>query len=123
MKTAIVILSDPRGGDEALGRLLNGLALAHESKARGDDVTILFQGAGTRWAGELAKPEHPARGLYDAVEDAVAGASCGCATIFGAKESAERAGMTLRKDYALPGTPGITSLRRFVSEGYSVVTF
>src|SRR4051812_1409650 len=99
MKTAIVILSDPRGGDEALGRLFNGLAVAHESKSRGDDVTILFQGAGTRWAGTLRAADHPARGLYDAVKDKVAGVSCGCAEVFGAAEDARSAGCTLKKDY------------------------
>lgn len=123
VKTAVVILSDPKGGDEALGRLFNGLALAHECKARGDEVTILFQGAGTRWAGELVKPGHPAHALYHELEDAVAGASCGCAAVFGATESAASAGVALLKDYALPGTPGIASLRGLVAQGYSVLTF
>ena len=123
MKTAVVILSDPRGGDEALGRLFNGLAVAHECKSLGDDVTILFQGAGTRWAGELGKPAHPAHGLYAQVKDKVAGVSCGCAAVFGALEEAEACGLPLRKDYALPGTAGIASVRALARDGYSVLTF
>lgn len=123
MKTAVVILSDPKGGDEALGRLFNGLAVAHECKARGDDVTILFQGAGTRWAAALSKPDHPARQLYGEVEDRVAGVSCGCAEVFGAAEDARDAGLALRKDYALPGTSGIASLRALAHDGYAVLTF
>ncbi len=51
MKTAIVILSDPKGGDESLGRLFNGLATAHEAMQAGDQVEIVFNGAGTRWPG------------------------------------------------------------------------
>ena len=51
MKTAIVVLSDPNGGEEALGRLFNALAAAYDSKARKQEVQVLFQGAGTRWAG------------------------------------------------------------------------
>src|SRR5581483_135537 len=44
MKTAVVILSDPKSGaDESLGRLLNALALAHESQAAGDEVEIVFK--------------------------------------------------------------------------------
>ena len=36
---AILILSDPSSGtDEALGRLFNALAAAHEFKSRGDEV-------------------------------------------------------------------------------------
>jgi hypothetical protein len=123
LKTAVVILSDPRGGDEALGRLFNGLAVAHECKARGDEVAILFQGAGTRWSRELSKASHPAKGLYDAVKDKVAGVSCGCAEVFGARADAEEAGFALLKDYALPGTSGIASLRALASDGYSVLTF
>ncbi|MBI3726094.1 DsrE family protein [bacterium] len=123
MKTAVVILSDPRGGDEALGRLWNGLAVAHECKERGDDVTILFQGAGTRWAGELRKAAHPAHGLWSEVEDRVAGVSCGCAEVFGAAGEARESGLELLKEYALPGTPGIASLRSLASRGYSVLTF
>ena len=61
MKAAIIILSDPKaGGEEALGRLFNGLAAAYDFKQRGDEVSVLFQGAGTRWAGELVKKDHPA---------------------------------------------------------------
>ena len=31
MNLAVVILADPRNGEEALGRLFNGLALAHDN--------------------------------------------------------------------------------------------
>ncbi len=56
MKAAIVVLSDPKSGsDEALGRVFNALASAYDFKRRGDDVSILFHGAGTRWIGEVSK--------------------------------------------------------------------
>src|SRR5688572_19543043 len=81
-KTAIVILSDPdSNSEEALGRLFNGLAAAHEFKAGGDDVRVIFQGTGTRWLGRVTQPDHPAHGLFEGVRDAVAGASCGCANV------------------------------------------
>ena len=52
MKAAIIILSDPKnGGEDALGRMFNGLAAAYDFKQRGTDVSIYFQGAGTRWPG------------------------------------------------------------------------
>ena len=62
-KTAIVVLSDPKnGGEEALGRLFNGLAAAYDIKQTGGKVSILFQGTGTRWPSLISKADHPAHG-------------------------------------------------------------
>ena len=53
MKTAVVIMSDPKSGsEEALGRVFNGLAVASECKEKGDEVAVVFNGAGTRWPEE-----------------------------------------------------------------------
>jgi hypothetical protein len=124
MKTAIVVLSDPRsGGEEALGRLFNALAAAYDLKQKQRDVEILFQGAGTRWAGFLTRPEHPAHALYAAVADRVAGVSSACADVFGARADAEANGFSLIGDNAVPGTSGLPSLARYVCDGYSVLTF
>ena len=124
MKTAIVVLSDPKSGsEEALGRVFNALAAAYDYQQNGEEVTILFQGAGTRWAGELTKPDHPAHSLFEAVKDNVAGASCGCAEVFGATEVVENAGFDMIKDNPVPGTPGLPSLRSLAREGYNVLTF
>lgn len=124
MKAAIIILSDPKAGsEEALGRLFNGLAAAYDFKKRGDEVTVLFQGTGTRWAGELVKKDHPARELFKAVKDKVAGASCGCADVFGAQEGVETCGLELIRDNAVPHTTGLPSLARLIADGYSLLTF
>ena len=124
MKTAIVILSDPKNGsEEALGRVFNGLAAAYDFKQAGEEVSILFQGAGTRWIGELSKQDHPAHDLFEAVKDQVAGVSCGCASVFGATEEAEQSGFDLIKDNPVPGTPGLASLRKLAAEGSTILTF
>ena len=124
MKAAIVVLSDPRSGsEESMGRLFNALASAYDFKQNGNDVTVLFQGAGTRWVGELSKAEHPMHKLFEAVKDTVAGVSCGCADVFGATEEAENAGFELVKDNPVPGTPGLPSLRKLTAEGHTVLTF
>ena len=124
LKAAVVVLSDPQNGsEESLGRLFNALAAAYDFKQRGDDVTLLFQGAGTRWAGEVVREDHPAHELYRQVEDVVAGVSCGCADVFGATEDAERSGLDLIRDNPVPGTTGLPSLRELVSNGYSILTF
>ena len=93
MKAAILVLSDPRSGsEESLGRVFNALAGAYDFKQRGDDVTVLFHGAGTRWISELDKPEHPAHELFEQIRDKVAGVSCGCADVFGGSEEAVKSG-------------------------------
>jgi hypothetical protein len=123
MKTAIILLSDPKGGDEALGRVFNGLAVAHEALQAGDTVEIVFNGAGTRWPAELAKLSHPANALYNAVRNSVKGVSCGCAEVFGAAESAKACGVALLKEKALTGTPGISNLHRYLAEGWQTLVF
>ncbi len=124
LKSAIVVMSDPKSGsEEALGRVFNALAAAYDFKQRGDDVTVMFQGAGTRWAGELTKEDHPAHQLYRAVEDTVAGISCGCADVFGGAEEAQANGLDLITDNAVPGTTGLPSLRNLVADGYSILVF
>jgi hypothetical protein len=124
MKAAIVVLSDPKGAsEESLGRVFNALASAWDFKQRGDDVTILFQGAGTRWPGELNQEAHPARELFEAVRDRVAGVSCGCAEVFGATADAERNGFDLIQDNPVPKTGGLPSLRNLSEQGYTILTF
>ncbi len=124
MKAAIVVLSDPKSGsDESLGRLFNALAATYDFKQRGDEVTLLFQGAGTRWIGEVSKSDHPAHTLFKDVEDKVAGVSCGCADVFGGTEDAQSSGLSLIKDNPVPGTSGLPSLRNLATEGYTVLTF
>jgi hypothetical protein len=121
-KTTIIVLSDPNGGDEALGRMFNALAATYEFKMQQRPVQLVFQGTGTRWASLLAKPDHPAHALYKAVEDTVGGASAGCATLFGARDDVEREGLQMIANNAVPGTAGLPSLVQYVSDG-PVLTF
>jgi hypothetical protein len=121
--TAIVVLSDPQGGEEALGRLFNALSAAYDFKQKQRDVQVVFQGTGTRWIGLLADPTHPAHAVYQAVADKVAGASSGCADIFGARKDVEHRGVPLLAANPVPGTSGLPSLESYVSNGYTVLTF
>jgi hypothetical protein len=124
MPTAIVVLSDPRSSsDEAFGRLFNALATAYDYQQAGDDVVVLFQGAGTRWIAELQQPQHPAHALFEAVRDTVAGVSSGCADVFGATDAAVHADVPLLDDNPVPGTSGLPSLRKLVGTGHMVLTF
>jgi hypothetical protein len=123
MKTAVIIISDPKAGEEALARVFNALAVAAEGKKAGDEVEVSFIGTGTRWPAELTKITHPANGLYNEVRDLVVGASCACAAVFGATEGVQACGIEEKKDNALHGTPGLLSLRRYLGEGWNVLIF
>lgn len=123
-KTAIVVFSDPKsGGEEALGRLFNAMFLTLELKEKAQDVALVFQGAGARWPAEIVQPAHPANALYQAVMDKVAGICGGCADVFGATAGAEKTGLHLVRERAIPGTSGILDLSRYLDQGYRLVTF
>lgn len=124
MKNAIIILSDPKSGsDEALTRMFNALAMADECKREGDELEIVFAGAGTRWPAELNQLAHPAHARYDRVRDHVAGASRACAAFNQATVGVETAGLRLLDDNAAPGGIGGVSLRRYYAEGWNVTVF
>jgi hypothetical protein len=119
-KTAIVILSDPKNGsEESFGRVFNALASAYDYKTAGEEVTILFQGTGTRWPEQLKKEDHMLNKLYKAVEDKIQGISSGCAVAFGADTS----GFDLVKDNQVPGTSGLPSFVKLKKDGFNVITF
>ena len=123
-KVAIVLMSDPKSGsEESLGRALNALALAYECKSAGDEVALVFKGAGTRWPEQLSRLDHPANARYNDVRDTVRGASRACAMKYGAAEGVCAAGVELVCDTALPGTPGVLGLRPYLTDGFEVVVF
>lgn len=120
MKTAIIVLSDPKAGaEESLGRVFNALAAALEYKNAGATVQLLFAGAGTRWPAALNKSSHPANPLYKQVLDTVVGISCGCADVFGADDQ----GLARITTHAVPGTTGLPSLLALQRDGFQVLTF
>lgn len=124
MKVAIVILADPRTeSPEALTRTLNALAVADESRREGDELALLFAGGGTRWPSELSQLSHPGHVLYDGVREFVVGASRSCAIRNEAIDGLEKSGVPLVDDNRVEGTQGIASTRRYLAEGWSVLTF
>jgi len=116
-KAAVVILADTDTHAD-LGRLVNALQAAREFKEAGDEVKILFDGAGTKWIGELSKPDHRLSGLFQSLKGSVYGACSFCATAFGAKEAVVKSGVALLDENA-----GHPSLRKLIADGYHVLTF
>lgn len=123
MSTVIIILSDPKAGEDAFGRVFNGLLLGLQLKDKGENIEIIFQGTGARWPAELAKEDNPAHPLFVALKDNMAGVCSGCANVFGATEGVESTNLKLLKDFDLPGVGGTTDLAKYVINGDRILTF
>lgn len=65
-KAASVVFADT-GSPEALGRVVNALTTVKEFKEAGDDAVVIFDGAGTKWIGELSRADHNYHGLFEDV--------------------------------------------------------
>ncbi len=116
-KIAVVVLADTETHGD-LGRAVNALELALEAKENDDDLKIVFDGAGTKWIPELANKNHRANPLYEKVKDKITGACEYCAGAFGVKENIKDLGVTLLDEYKKH-----PSIRSYIKEDYSVVTF
>lgn len=115
-KAAVVLLADTDSA-EGMGRMANALTTAKDFKESGDEVTVIFDGAGTKWAAELANG-HKYSSLLEAVRDEVHGACAYCADAYQVKDDVERSGIGLLDEYE-----GHPSVRQLVDQGYEVLTF
>ena len=116
-KAAILVLADVETHGD-LGRVVNAMMTAREFNEAGDDVELIFDGAGTRWPGILADPDHQSHKLFEQVEDVISGACGFCARAFEAEEGVERAKVGLLREYH-----DHPSIRRLVDSGHQVITF
>lgn len=116
-KIAVVVLADTESHGD-MGRVANALELAKEAREKNDAVTLVFDGAGTKWVPALHDPSSKLAPLYNAVRDTVAGACAFCSVAFGVKEEVEQAGVPLLSEY-----DDHPSLRKLLADGYHVVTF
>ncbi len=82
-KVVVLVLADI-DTKEDLGRVVNALQTVKEFKEGGDQVRLVFDGAGTRWIGELGAADHKYHALFASVKDR-AGACSYCAKAFGVK--------------------------------------
>jgi hypothetical protein len=115
-KIAVMLLADT-DTHEATGRMANALTLAKESKDAGDDIRLVLDGAGTKWAGELADEQHKYHRLFEDVREQT-GACHYCARAYGVKDRVEAAGVELLDEYK-----GHPSVRQLITDGYEIVTF
>ena len=56
-KVAVVVMSDTETHADT-ARVANALTTVYEFKEAGEEATLVFSGAGTRWIGKLSDPDH-----------------------------------------------------------------
>jgi hypothetical protein len=118
MPKVLVLLLAGTEAHSDLARVLNALELTKECMEAGDEVELVFDGAGVSWIPELANPEHRLHKVFLAVTDRIGGACEFCAGAFGVKEAVRENGIAFLSEYE-----GHPSLRRRLADGYQVVSF
>jgi hypothetical protein len=116
-KIAIVVLSDMESHSD-VARVINALHVAKEFKQMGDEVAIIFEGGGVVSAVTMADPDSDFHRPFALVEDKIAGLCRFCSRSFEVHDKAESLGLPFLADYEQH-----PSWRRFVLEGYQVITF
>ncbi|WP_265110640.1 hypothetical protein [Halosolutus halophilus] len=116
-KAAVVILAGTESHAD-VGRLVNGLEAAKEfAETDGDEVELIFDGAGTQWIPELEDEESDYHELYQAVRDDAAACDF-CAGAFGVEDAVNETGVVTLDDH-----DGHPSVRSLVGDDYEVITF
>jgi len=116
-KVGVIVFADTETHAD-LARVVNAMITVREFKENGDEARLIFDGAGTKWIGELSKPENRSHALFESVKDRVAGACSFCSQAFGVREQVETAGIPLLDEYRRH-----PSIRRLVEDGYQVLIF
>lgn len=114
-RVALVVTSTLTGsGTSAVYR---GLMNADELQRHGDDVVLVFDGAGAKTAAELADPAHRFHALFQTVRPVLRGVCEHCADSYGVLETIQRVGLPLLNEDL-----GHASLRSLLNEGRQVIT-
>lgn len=116
-KVAVVVLADTETAGD-LGRVVNAMQTVKEFKEAGDEVLLLFDGAGVKWAAELPNKDHKYHSLFEQISDKIAGVCKYCAGAFEVNEKVEEAGLPFASDFE-----DHPSFRTLISKGYQILTF
>jgi len=116
-KAAVIILAGTESHADT-GRLVNGLETAKEfAEADGDEVELIFDGAGTQWIPKLEDEDSDYYPLYQAVREDTSVCDF-CSGAFGVGDAVDDAGVVRLDDH-----DGHPSIRSLVDDGYEVITF
>jgi hypothetical protein len=117
LKVAIFVHSSMETREGKM-RVFNALQAAKELKEAGDIIDLIFDGAGTRTAVEIADPSHQLYSAFKEVEDVVTGICSFCVGQVGMVKQAKKAGFILLDSYH-----NHPSFRNFLSSGYQIINF
>ena len=116
LKVALLIHSKLEGaGQSAIYRAMMG---AQELRRAGDDVILVFDGAGSTAAAEMSQPAHRFHALFTDVLPLVRGICHYCAKSYGVLDALQSSKLPMLDD-----DRGHASLRGLLLEGRQVITF
>lgn len=116
-KAAIVVLAGT-DSEADFGRVVNALETARDFlETDGDEVQLVFDGAGTRWIPELADPDHDYNQLFEQLRDRVS--VCGfCASAFDVEDAVGRVRVA-----RVTSHDSHPEVRDLVHDGFEVITY
>jgi hypothetical protein len=115
-KIAIVVYARLEGsGTSAVYR---AMMFADELIRAGDDVTIVFDGAGSTALADMIRPDSNLHRVWSKAASALRGVCSYCAKSYGVKDELEAAGIPMLTD-----DRGHASLRGLLAEGRQIITF
>lgn len=117
MKVAVVIMSDTDSA-EGIGRVVQGLHAVKEFKEAGDEVQLIFDGAGAKVIGVVSQADHPYYRMFEAVKDNISGVCQYCAGAYHVTDYVTAARIRLCNDHQ-----GHASYRKLLQNGYQVLSF
>jgi len=115
-KVAIVIYSNLKGSGKSA--VYRAMMFADELIRSGDDVTIVFDGAGSEALAEMMRPDNDLNRVWKKAAPALRGVCSYCAKAYEVKDELDAASVPMLVD-----DKGHASLRALLDEGRQIVTF
>jgi hypothetical protein len=115
-RIAIVIYSRLEGSGKSA--VYRAMMFADELLRAGDDVAIVFDGAGSTALADMIRPESDLHRVWTKAAPALRGVCAYCAKSYGVKEALDAAAIPMLTD-----DRGHASLRALLGEGRQVITF
>lgn len=111
-----VFIYEPISSD--MSRAYRGLKTALEFVQAGDEVAVVFDGSGVETLAAVADPSSKLNGILNDIKSSVEGACSFCASSHKVAEAITQAGYDLLTDYQ-----GEASVRKYVNDGYTILSF
>jgi hypothetical protein len=115
-KAAVVVLAGTDTSADA-GRIVNALTVTKEFSDAGDEVRLIFEGAGTQWIPRLETERYEYHDLYLAVREHVSVCDY-CVSAYEVDDAVDAAGLE-----RLATHEGHPSVRSLVADDYDIITF